>query len=258
MFERFTDRARKVMALANEEAQRFNDDYVVTEHVLLGLIKEGCTGVGGNALKHIGIDLERLKSEIERRISESSQVLDETSRTSIDRIREHACQFARDLNHAYVGTEHLLDGLLAEKGSTAELVLSEQGVDRVGYRVAVATILGYSLKEVRSPDNPDKSLFDVAFPYNFSIHPCAIRLYQDGFGIGEIPISDGKLGTPILKYEPGNTEQIESVTNLRDTLESRKIIYEEHPPRNEVAKSLRDSVRNVISLVDRVEGGKIK
>lgn len=65
MFERFTDRARKVMALANQEAQRFNHEYLGTEHVLLGLIKEG-SGVGANVLKNLNLDLHKIRSEVEK------------------------------------------------------------------------------------------------------------------------------------------------------------------------------------------------
>src|SRR5436189_5015715 len=65
MFERFTDRARKVMALANEEAQRFNHEYIGTEHILLGLVKEGA-GVGANVLKNLNVDLRKVRLEVEK------------------------------------------------------------------------------------------------------------------------------------------------------------------------------------------------
>ncbi|MBT4530698.1 MAG: hypothetical protein HOC27_05785, partial [Phycisphaerae bacterium] len=65
MFERLTDRARKVMALANQEAQRFNHEYIGTEHILLGLVKEG-SGVGANVLKHLEIDLRKVRLEVEK------------------------------------------------------------------------------------------------------------------------------------------------------------------------------------------------
>ena len=68
MFERFTDRARKVMALANQEAQRFNHEYIGTEHILLGLVKEG-SGVGANVLKNLDVDIKKLRLEIESRTS---------------------------------------------------------------------------------------------------------------------------------------------------------------------------------------------
>jgi len=65
MFERFTDRARKVMALANQEAQRFNQDYIVTEHILLGLVKEG-SGVGATVLKNLDVDIKKLRLEVRK------------------------------------------------------------------------------------------------------------------------------------------------------------------------------------------------
>lgn len=67
MFERFTDRARKVMALANQEAQRFNHEYIGTEHVLLGLVKEG-SGVGATVLKNLDVDIKRLRLEVEKKV----------------------------------------------------------------------------------------------------------------------------------------------------------------------------------------------
>ena len=71
MFERFTDRARKVMALANQEAQRFNHEYIGTEHILLGLVQEG-SGVAANVLRNMGIDLKRIRAEIEKLVKGSS------------------------------------------------------------------------------------------------------------------------------------------------------------------------------------------
>src|SRR5262245_16108935 len=119
MYERFTDRARKVIQLANQEAQRFNHEFIATEHILLGLVKEA-SGVAANVLKNLGIDLPRIRQEIERIVQhgpnpEHAQVgkLPHTPRAK--KVIEFAIEEARTLNHNYVGTEHLLLGLIREQ-----------------------------------------------------------------------------------------------------------------------------------------------
>ena len=80
MFERFTDRARKVMALANQEAQRFNHEYIGTEHILLGLVKEG-SGVGANVLKRIDVDLRKVRLEVEKLVKSGPDTVSYTHLT---------------------------------------------------------------------------------------------------------------------------------------------------------------------------------
>jgi ATP-dependent Clp protease ATP-binding subunit ClpA len=131
MYERFTDRARKVMQLANQEAQRFNHKYVGTEHILLGLVKEG-SGVAGVALKtRFGIDLGKVRSEVEKIIQEGPNAvlmgkLPLTPRSK--KVIEYSIEEARNLNHNYVGTEHLLLGLLREQEGVAAQVLMNLGL----------------------------------------------------------------------------------------------------------------------------------
>src|ERR1044072_6646806 len=117
MYERFTDRARKVMQLANQEAQRFNHEYVGTEHVLLGLIKEG-SGVAANVLMNLDVDLRKIRNDVEKIVQAGSDMLPmgklpHTPRAK--KVSEYAIEEARNLNHNYVGTEHLLLGLLREQ-----------------------------------------------------------------------------------------------------------------------------------------------
>src|SRR5258706_1598843 len=107
MYERFTDRARKVMQLANQEAQRFNHEYIGTEHILLGLIKEG-SGVAANVLNNLGIDLLMVRLDIEMIVQVGPDMvimgskLPQTPRAK--RVIEFAIEEARTLNHQYVGT----------------------------------------------------------------------------------------------------------------------------------------------------------
>ncbi len=144
MFERFTDRARKVMALANQEAQRFNHEYIGTEHVLLGLVKEA-SGVGANVLKNLTIDLRKVRLEVEKLVKSGPDMvtmgrLPHTPRAK--KVIEFAIEEARNLNHNYVGTEHLLLGLLREHDGVAAQVLLNLGLKLEEVRLEVLELLG--------------------------------------------------------------------------------------------------------------------
>ncbi|HNQ23386.1 MAG TPA: ATP-dependent Clp protease ATP-binding subunit [Phycisphaerae bacterium] len=144
MFERFTDRARKVMALANQEAQRFNHEYIGTEHILLGLVKEG-SGVGANVLKNLDVDLRKVRLEVEKLVKSGPNVvsmgkLPQTPRAK--KVIEYAIEEARNLNHNYVGTEHLLLGLLREKDGVAAQVLMNLSLKLEDVREEVLNLLG--------------------------------------------------------------------------------------------------------------------
>jgi len=144
MFERFTDRARKVMALANQEAQRFNHEYIGTEHILLGLVKEG-SGVGANVLKNLDVDLRKVRLEVEKLVRAGPEMvtmgkLPQTPRAK--KVIEYAIEEARNLNHNYVGTEHILLGLLREHDGVAAQVLMNLGLKLEEVREEVLNLLG--------------------------------------------------------------------------------------------------------------------
>ncbi len=144
MFERLTDRARKVMALANQEAQRFNHEYIGTEHILLGLVKEG-SGVGANVLKNLDIDLRKVRLEVEKLVKSGPDMvtmgkLPQTPRAK--KVIEYAIEEARNLNHNYVGTEHLLLGLLREHDGVAAQVLMNLALKLEEVREEVLNLLG--------------------------------------------------------------------------------------------------------------------
>ncbi len=144
MFERFTDRARKVMALANQEAQRFNHEYIGTEHILLGLVKEG-SGVGATVLKNLEVDIKKLRLEIEKLVKSGPDMvtmgkLPQTPRAK--KVIEYAIEEARALNHNYVGTEHILLGLLRESEGIAAQVLMNLGLKLEEVRQEVLNLLG--------------------------------------------------------------------------------------------------------------------
>ncbi len=156
MFERLTDRARKVMALANQEAQRFNHEYIGTEHILLGLVKEG-SGVGANVLKNLDIDLRKVRLEVEKLVKSGPEMvtmgkLPQTPRAK--KVIEYAIEEARNLNHNYVGTEHLLLGLLREHDGVAAQVLMNLGLKLEEVREEVLNLLGAGVESEEASGEP--------------------------------------------------------------------------------------------------------
>jgi len=148
MYERFTDRARKVMQLANQEAQRFNHEYIGTEHILLGLIKEG-SGVAANVLKNLDVDLRKIRLEVEKLVQSGPDMvtmgkLPQTPRAK--KVIEYSMEEARNLNHNYVGTEHILLGLLREQEGVAAQVLMNLGLKLEEVREEVLNLLGHGME----------------------------------------------------------------------------------------------------------------
>jgi ATP-dependent Clp protease ATP-binding subunit ClpC len=156
MYERFTERAKKVMALANREAQRFNHEYVGTEHILLGLVKEG-TGVAANVLKNLDVDLHKVRMEIEKIVTPGPEMvtmgrLPPTPRAR--KVTEYAIEEARNLNHNYIGTEHVLLGLLREQSGMAAQVLTNLGLKLEEVREEVLRLLGAGAGSEESEGEP--------------------------------------------------------------------------------------------------------
>ena len=146
MFERFTDRARRVVVLAQEEARLLNHNYIGTEHILLGLIHEG-EGVAAKALESLGISLEAVRSQVEDIIgqggSSPSGHIPFTPRAK--KVLELSLREALQLGHNYIGTEHILLGLIREGEGVAAQVLVKLGADLSRVRQQVIQLLsGYS------------------------------------------------------------------------------------------------------------------
>ncbi|MCH2581335.1 MAG: NDP-hexose 4-ketoreductase, partial [Planctomycetes bacterium] len=144
MFDRFTDRARKVMALARKEAQRFNHDFIGTEHILLGLIQEG-SGVAANVLKNLGVEISKIRSEIEKNVQSGPSMvtmgqLPFTPRAK--KVLELSMEEANELGHNYIGTEHLLLGLIRENDGVAAQVLLDLNLKLEDVRFEVLELLG--------------------------------------------------------------------------------------------------------------------
>src|SRR5580765_8280622 len=127
----FTPRAQQVLALARKEADRFNHNYVGTEHLLLGLIKLG-QGVAVNVLQKMGLDLETVRMEVEKQVGtgpETKMVGNIPYTPRVKKVLALAAKEAKALNHSYVGTEHILLGLLREGDGVAARVLKSLDVD---------------------------------------------------------------------------------------------------------------------------------
>ena len=156
MFERFTDRARRVVVLAQEEARMLNHNYIGTEHILLGLIHEG-EGVAAKALEALGISLEAVRSQVEEIIGQGQQApsghIPFTPRAK--KVLELSLREALQLGHNYIGTEHILLGLIREGEGVAAQVLVKLGADLNRVRQQVIQLLsGYQGKEPAAQGGP--------------------------------------------------------------------------------------------------------
>ncbi|MET3806188.1 ATP-dependent Clp protease ATP-binding subunit ClpC [Nakamurella sp. UYEF19] len=176
MFERFTDRARRVVVLAQEEARMLNHNYIGTEHILLGLIHEG-EGVAAKALESLGIALEGVRAQVEEIIGQGQQApsghIPFTPRAK--KVLELSLREALQLGHNYIGTEHILLGLIREGEGVAAQVLQKLGADLNRVRQQVLQLLsGYQGKETaaaeggRSEGTPSTSLVLDQFGRNLT------------------------------------------------------------------------------------------
>ena len=150
MYERFTDRARKVVILAREEATRLNHDYIGPEHLLLGLLRTG-EGVAAEALTALGLELAAIRREIEKEVQQgpSQLTVGEVPFTPRSKkVIELAMDEARAMGHNYIGTEHLLLGLIREEEGVAARVLQNLGVDLKKVRQITMELLGGSGMEL--------------------------------------------------------------------------------------------------------------
>src|ERR1700730_6350237 len=150
----FTERVRKVLAMAREEAARLHHEYVGTEHILLGLIREG-EGVAAAVLQNLSVDLDEIQQKIEETVKKGKAAaatgpdLPYTSRAK--KVLELAMGVARDLSHGYVGTEHLLLGLLREEKGIAAQVLTDAGVNLDAAKAETLRLLGTEMPQGGTP-----------------------------------------------------------------------------------------------------------
>ncbi len=157
MFDRFTDRARRVIVLAQDEARMLNHNYIGTEHLLLGLIHEG-EGVAAKALESLGVSLEAVRDQVEEIIGQGQQTptghIPFTPRAK--KVLEYSMREALQINHPYIGTEHILLGLIREGEGVAAQVLIKLGADLNRVRSTVLQMLsGYQGKEAATAGAPE-------------------------------------------------------------------------------------------------------
>jgi ATP-dependent Clp protease ATP-binding subunit ClpC len=199
MFNRFTERARKVILLAKEEAKRFNHDYMGTEHILLGLIREG-EGVAAAVLQNLGLSPEAIRMEVEKLVQPGPSTLvsgDIPFTPKAKKVIELAMDEARNLGHNYIGTEHLLLGLIREGEGVAAQVLQNLGLDLDKVRNEVMNLLGSS-----SPGNPSEV---TGIPRSRSKTPAL-----DAFGRDLTALARENKLDPVI----GRKDEIERVTHI--------------------------------------------
>ncbi len=172
MYERFTDRCRKVMQRASQEAKRFNHEYIGTEHILLGLLRSN--GVAANVLKNFDVDLTKVRSEVEKRMKPDSDVvvMGKLPQTPLARkVIEKAIECARVYHFNYVGTEHLLLGCLSA-GGIAQDVLFVCGVTFDSARDEIFNLLGWSEGKPPEPEVKQGACdcFQTPAMWTFTIH----------------------------------------------------------------------------------------
>ena len=156
MYERLTDRARKVIQLANQEAIRSHHEYIGTEHILLGLVMEG-SGVAANVLKMLDIDLLKIRREVEKIVQPGPNMVimgDRPPTPRTKKIIEYAIEEARKLHHDFVSTEHLLLGLLRDQEGFASQVLMNLGLTLENVRKEVLDLLGIESESGKEQEKP--------------------------------------------------------------------------------------------------------
>jgi len=183
-FDRFTQRARKVLSLAQEEAQRFNHNYIGTEHLLLGLVREG-HGVAAKVLSSFGVELNTLRSAVELLVGRGDQiVLGEPGLTPDARkVIELAVDEAQRLNHPYTGTEHVLLGLVRESEGIAVKIVMSLGVDLEKVRTQTVQVLSYA-QRLRATlpaasEDASRSTAEAAFAARFGRIPHVVVTPQN-------------------------------------------------------------------------------
>ena len=206
MFDRFTDRAKKVMNLARQEAQRFNHEYLGTEHILLGLVQEG-SGVAANVLRNMGIDLNKIRVEVEKIVKTGPShtpmgQLPFTPRAK--KVLELSMEEAQNLGHNYIGTEHLLLGLIKENEGIAAQVLMNLSIKLEDVREEVLDFLGADT----SDEEDEEAAVGEESPGHASSKSKTPALDSFGRDLTELA-GEGKLDVVI-----GRTNEIERVIQI--------------------------------------------
>jgi hypothetical protein len=204
MYERFTDRARKVMQLANQEAQRFNHEYIGTEHILLGIAGEDSSGAA-NVLKNLGVDLREIRTAVEKLLRSGPDVINIGKLPQTPRAKQviaYAIEESRNLEHDYLGTEHILLGLLREQEGVASQVLMNFGLRMEKVREEVGKVLAQLLVGGRkefSPSSVERSdAVEIPAACPKCGNPHIVRVLWHCAFVWQQDIQDLKAGKAIL------------------------------------------------------------
>jgi hypothetical protein len=243
MFERFTDRARRAVALAQEEARMLSHSYIGTEHILLGLIHEG-DGVAAKALESLGISLDAVRQQVEEIIGQGQQApsghIPLTPRAK--KVLELSLRESQQLGHNYIGTEHLLLGLLREGDGVAAQVLVKMGADLNRVRQQVIQLLhGYQAKGpalARSPAGEHTLLSGVQTRLEVAEARLAALEQRVGTGPDTADLDDQIEAVRLERRGAADAQKYEQAASLRDRekeLLASKAAREEqwadgHPP----------------------------
>jgi ATP-dependent Clp protease ATP-binding subunit ClpA len=204
MFERFTDRARRVVVLAQEEARTLNHNYIGTEHILLGLLRED-EGVAAQALKALGISLETVRQQVEEIIGQGEQApsghIPFTPRAK--KVLELSLREALQLGHNYIGTEHILLGLIREGHGVAAQVLVRlgAGLDRVRLQVVELVSAQESESETSRPFLSSRAWERTEVLKTLRVISARLEAIEEHLGIAKRPDAEqagdaGEAGPP--------------------------------------------------------------
>ncbi len=254
MHDKFTERVRKVMYLAREEAARLQHDYIGTEHLLLGVIREG-EGIAATVLNNLGLDLDAIRQAVESMVASTGGTLtigEIPFTPRAKRVLELSVDEARQLGHNYVGTEHLLLGLIREGEGVAARVLLELGVDRKKVREETLKLLG-GTPSVSQPEREGKIETPALNQFGRDLTALARENKLDPI-IGREPeierviqvLSRRKKNNPILIGEPGVGK-----TAIAEGLASRIV-------ENRVPETLKDKRIVTLDLAAVVAGTKYR
>jgi ATP-dependent Clp protease ATP-binding subunit ClpC len=255
MFERFTDRARQVVVLAQEEARMLNHNYIGTEHILLGLIHEG-EGVAAKALKSLGIRLEAVRQQVEEIIGQGQQApsghIPFTPRAK--KALELSLREAQQLGHNYIGTEHILLGLIREGEGVAAQVLVRLGADLNRVRQQVIQLLhGYQGKEPAAAGAGQRHrLPGLAAEFLLRIDAIESRLSELEFRVGtgpDVRALDAEIAQARRDTESAIAKQdVEAGKSLHDM--EQQLIADVHPD----APSLAEKVGQLSDEIEKLRG----